>query len=189
MRWKGTIYLIIFIVHTTITGAAQEHNAEHRVKISVPEVALLGLVAENSTDVNLQVNVPNEAGEVLNLGAVSSERIWVNYSSVISKSVPARKVVAYVQGELPKGISLQVEASEFKGSGKGRLGKTTGLVKLSNQPTDVIVGIGTCYTGKGAQNGHFLRYKLEQTGDETDLALLEEQNLAVNVVYTLTDYN
>ncbi|WP_297088646.1 hypothetical protein [uncultured Draconibacterium sp.] len=189
MQLKVTIVLFVFIGLATRVVVGQEQQAEHQVKIEVPEVALLGLVAENSTDVNLQVNVPNEAGEIVNLNAVSSEKIWVNYTSVISKAVPARKVVAFVEGELPDGIRLQVEASSCKGSGKGRMGTSAGMVTLSNQPTDVIVGIGTCYTGKGAQNGHFLSYRLEQTDNDKDFALIEEQNLAVNVVYTLTDYN
>lgn len=189
MQSKDLIYVLILIVLSTLSGLAQERSAEHQVKVKLPEVALLGLVAENSTDVSLMVNLPNEAGEVVKLNAVSKERIWVNYSSVVSKSVPARKVVAYVEGELPRGICLKVEASSFKGSGKGRLGKPAGIVTLSNEPADVIVDIGTCYTGKGIQNGHFLSYKLEQTDEETDLAMLEQQNLALNVVYTLTDYN
>ncbi|HKL34590.1 MAG TPA: hypothetical protein VJ919_18765, partial [Tangfeifania sp.] len=62
-------------------------------------------------------------------------------------------------------------------------------VVLSNQPSDVIVDIGSCYTGKGINNGHYLTYKLEKDKSSESYAMLNQQNTSVNVVYTLTDYN
>lgn len=174
----------------SLSCLAQSDRAEHKVNVHIPEVALLGLVTENNTSLNLQIGAPTEAGAALLLNGVnSSQGVWINYSSVVSISTPKRKVVAFVQGEIPRGIKLKVEASEFSGSGKGKLGKSRGLVTLSNQPTDVIVDIGSCYTSKGANNGHYLSYKLEQEENADSYALLSEQNSEINVVYTLTDYN
>lgn len=189
MRLKFTISFVVLLGIASFKCLAQSDMAEHKINIQIPEVALLGLVAESSTDVTLQTSLPNEAGETILLDEeTSSQGIWINYSSIISTSTPKRKVEAFVQGEIPQGITLKVQASEFSGSGKGKLGKSSGLVTLSNQPADVIVDIGSCYTGKGANNGHYLTYKLEQNED-ADVYALSEQNSSVNVVYTLTDYN
>lgn len=190
MHLKFTIAVVVLLSVFSLTTWAQSEMAEHNVTIHIPELALLGLVAENSADVDLQAGMPNEAGEAMTLNnETSSQRVWINYSSIVSTSTPRRKVEAYVKGEIPQGITLMVQASEFSGSGKGKLGKSSGLVRLSNQASDVIVDIGSCYTGKGVNNGHCLTYKIEQDENADTYALLSEQNSEVNVVYTLTDLN
>jgi hypothetical protein len=185
---KPNILFLVFFSLLSSVSFAQTDKAEHKINVTIPEVALLGLVSETDKAVSMQPMMATEAGEAVVLNKISSSRIWVNYSSIISEATPSRKVVAVIQGELPKGLTLKVAASAFTGSGKGKLGTPAGLVTLSNQPTDVIVDIGSCYTGKGINNGHYLTYQLEKEDDEKAYAMLSAQNTAVNVVYTLTDY-
>ena len=190
MKLKIAISTLILISCFSLNGFAQNNNsASHDINVVIPEVALLGVVSESQTDISLNANLPSEAGDAVDFSDATNNRVWINYSSIISETTPRRKVIAMVQGEMPEGIRLIVEASDFSGSGKGKLGKPAGKVILSNQPSDVIVDIGSCYTGKGINNGHYLTYKLEKDKSSESYAMLNQQNTSVNVVYTLTDYN
>jgi hypothetical protein len=190
MKLKRILFLLIIISCISFGSFAQNDNsATHDIKVVIPEVALLGVVSETQTDISLHANLSTEAGNAVDFSNASNNRVWINYSSIISEATPKRKVIAMVQGDMPQGVKLIVEASEFAGSGKGKLGKPAGEVTLTNQPSDVIVDIGSCYTGKGVNNGHFLTYKLEKNESSDSYAALNRQNSSVNVVYTLTDYN
>ncbi len=90
---------------------------------------------------------------------------------------------------MPEGVQLVVEASEAEGSGKGKLGRPNGIVTLSNQPTEIITDIGSCYTGKGVNNGHYLSYKIKYNESANSYASLNTGPTSVQVVYTLTDNN
>jgi hypothetical protein len=186
---KSAIFTVVLLCWFAFGGTAQDNTATHEINVRIPEVALLGLVSESQSDIHLNAFSPTEAGNAVDFSGATNNRIWINYSSIISEATPKRKVIAMVQGEMPDGIRLKVEASRATGSGKGKLGKPAGEVELSNQPGDVIVDIGSCYTGKGVNNGHYLTYKLEKNESSDCYATLNRQNSSVNVVYTLTDYN
>ncbi|MCY1720287.1 hypothetical protein OU798_08025 [Prolixibacteraceae bacterium Z1-6] len=189
MKLKATILTLLFISFVSFSVYAQNSAVSHKINVDVPEVALLGLVAESSKEITVSAVAPNEAGSAVDFSLKNKDHIWINYSSILSKSTQKRKVIATVQGEIPAGVTLNVQASEYSGAGKGKLGKSAGVVTLSNQPTDVIVDIGSCFTGKGVNNGHYLTYQLQQKTSSVDYAQLSQSQIAVNVVYTLTDYN
>lgn len=189
MKLKVALLTIIMLCWISFSGYAQDNTSTHKINVLIPKVALLGLVSETQTEINLNTTTPAEAGNAVNFSNATNNQIWINYSSIISEATPKRKVIAMVQGEIPDGIKLKVEASGATGSGKGRLGKPAGEVTLSNQPTDVIVDIGSCYTGKGINNGHYLTYKLEKEESKENYARLAQQQSSVNVIYTLTDDN
>jgi len=186
---KSAILTAVLLCWFALGSTAQDNTATHKINVQIPEVALLGLVSETQTEINLNTTSPAEAGNAVNFSNATNNQIWINYSSIISEATPKRKVIAMIQGEIPEGINLKVEASGATGSGKGRLGKPAGEVILTNQPTDVIVDIGSCYTGKGINNGHYLTYKIEKEESNGNYARLAQQQSSVNVVYTLTDYN
>jgi hypothetical protein len=189
MHLKAAILIVVLLCWITFSGTAQDNAVTHKINVEIPEVALLGLVSETQTDINLNATASSEAGNAVDFSNATNNQIWINYSSIISETTPKQKVIAMIQGEMPDGIRLKVEASGVTGSGKGRLGKPAGEVVLSSQPADVIVNIGSCYTGKGADNGHYLTYKLEKEELVEGYAHLARQQSSVNVVYTLTDYN
>lgn len=189
MKLKETIFILLLSSISFGNFAQNENTATHDLNVVIPEVALLGVVSESQTDIALNAAVPTEAGNAVDFSDATNNRVWINYSSIISESTPKRKVIAMVQGEMPQGVKLVVKASDYSGSGKGKLGKPAGEVVLSNQPSDVIVDIGSCYTGKGVNQGHYLTYKLEKDDASESYAMLNQQNTSVNVVYTLTDYN
>lgn len=168
---------------------SQNNIARHQVGIEIPEVALLALVSENQHDIQLNMSSPTEAGNAINASGAENKSIWINYSSVIKEAEHNRKVVAMVQGEIPDGMQLMVEASNATGSGNGKFGEPAGRVELTNRPVDVITNIGSCYTGKGINNGHILSYKLEFDKANSNYTNLNQNQTTVNVIYTLTDNN
>lgn len=180
--------MVILLSWLPVFSYSQSNSTNHKINIEIPEVALLGLVTKCAADNNLNSALPTEAGSSINTTDAENSSIWINYSSIISAD-NKRKVIAMVQGELPKGIQLKVQASKFSGSGKGKLGAPVGVVTLSNEPLDVITDIGSCYTGKGVNNGHYLTYKLEMDESTVDYVLLSNEQTSVNVIYTLTDFN
>lgn len=189
MKIKGAIKLMFLLCFIPAFLNAQEHEAKHKIEMEIPEVALLGIVSNDNTTINLNSTLPTEAGNALTFDKAQNTSVWLNYSSVVTSKDNKRKVVGMVQGELPAGIKLMVEASDFSGKGKGKFGEPAGYIQLTNQPKDIIVGIGSCYTGKGANNGHVLSYKIETDNTADNYTSLTRQQNAVNVIYTLTDYN
>lgn len=192
--YKMKILSTILIFTLTIVAAtdvlAQNEKASHDITINVPEVALLGLVSGNTTDIGIEATSPVEAGSSIRFNNPGeSKDIWINYSSITGSQNQQRKIVAFIQGEVPEGIQLIVEASNAEGSGKGKLGQSNGRVALTQQPTDIITGIGSCYTGKGTNNGHYLSYKLEYDEAENSYASLSTGHTSFQIIYTLTDHN
>ncbi|MGC9353273.1 MAG: hypothetical protein ACP5D9_05510 [Mariniphaga sp.] len=187
--FSAIFFLVCLIVFIPFFGEGQSNRVDHKINIEIPEVALLGLVSEESGGINLMAVAPDEAGSPLNLAEIQNHNgIWLNYSSIIRSQNHRRKVVAVVLGEIPQGLRLVVEAAEASGGG-GMLGKPTGIVYLSEEPVDVISDIGSCYTGKGISAGHLLSYRLEPDNNLNNIVKQEQTQTTLQVVYTLTDHN
>ncbi len=182
-----SVFLIVFL---PLFLLAQSNQSSHKANIEIPEVALLGLVSEEAGQTNLTVSAPTEAGNKIDVSTAQQKNgVWLNYSSIIRSQNHRRKVIAVVQGEIPAGMQLFVEASQATGQGNGTMGQPIGKVALSGQPADVISDIGSCYTGKGVSNGHLLTYRLEADNSGVSMADLAQHQATLQVVYTLTDHN
>ena len=190
MNLKSSILIPVLLLLIPMVTMGQANSADHKVNVEIPEIALLGLIADGSPEVNFMATSPEQAGNAVTFADKQNRKnIWVNYSSIVSREMPTRKIVAVVQGDIPAGVQLMVKASEATGNGNGKLGHPVGTVKLSNEPTDVIVDIGSCYTGKGVNNGHFLTYQLDFNPASKKYAQLIREKMSFNVIYTLTDRN
>lgn len=189
MKFSHTILVLILMSCTSGILVAQNNSANHELNVEIPEVALLGLVSENSSDISFSASSPVQAGNSIDFkNGNQNNDIWINYSSIIKNSFHRRKIVAFVQGEIPEGVHLKVKASEAEGSGKGKLGHPAGEIVLSENPADIIFDIGSCYTGNGTSNGHILKYELEYVGNSQVYAGLNAEKTTFHVVYTLTDH-
>lgn len=187
MKLLDAISCFIFFIIFQFAASAQE-SARHELKIDITEVALLSLQTENGDDVNFETVQPEVAGQSIEIQQNEESGIWINYSSIV-KTDQRRKVTASVVGDIPKGIVLKVKASENQGSGKGRLGEPLSWVTLKQGAVDVISNIGSCYTGRGVQNGHQITYKVELDDESDQYAYLAEGNTSLQILYTLTDDN
>lgn len=186
MTHKITYVLIGFLLGITLCSSAADKNVSHKATVSIPEVALLALQFEGNSNVDF-VGSSTIAGDEISISEKSKTGVWVNYSSIAGDN-QKRKITATIAGEIPEGVVLKVNAEQYSGSGKGKVGTSNGTVQLSESPVDVISGIGSCYTGSGIQNGHLLSYELEIDEDE----FYKNQgntSTTLSVVYTLTDDN
>lgn len=167
---------------------SQNNEASHQIVIEVKEIAVLALSSNNPNNVTFQPFTNQEAGSSLIFkGEQTNNSIWLNYSSIKQSEMHRRTVTAYIQGEVPDGLNLIVTAMPAQGSGNGKLGESVGTTLLGDQPTEVITDIGSCYTGKGASNGHNLVYNLEVDESLLTYSNLKQEDLTFNVVYTLSD--
>ncbi len=190
MNLREGILTLFFVVITFVFASSQSNMVTHKINMRIPDVALLALVSDNSSDINFESTSPTEAGDPVDFATVDQNNdVWLNYSSINKDKNHSRKVVAILQGDIPAGMHLLVEASEVSGSGKGKLGISSGLVTLADQPIEIINNIGSCYTGKGTNNGHLLKYKLEFDASSNSYSQLLQAGTSFNVIYTLTDTN
>ncbi|HYQ56972.1 MAG TPA: hypothetical protein VEP89_06455 [Draconibacterium sp.] len=187
MKLLDAISCFILLALFSLAAGAQE-STSHNLGIEVPEVALLALQSENSSDINLNATLPNTAGQQIKTNKEQQSGIWINYSSIVREN-QKRKVTATVVGGIPQGMKLKVKASESRGEGKGKLGESLSWVALRNGSVDVISNIGSCYTGRGAQNGHMLTYKIELDDEAGQYAKLTHSETSLQILYTLTDDN
>jgi hypothetical protein len=182
-----SITLVFMVSLFPITVFAQ-FDASHQIEIGIPEVALINIASNGNGDMNFSPFSGNEAGStfVMNKGN-KNKSTWLNYSSIKKGNSHSRKVMAALQGELTDGIYLKVTPKIMQNTGGGDVGEADMTVVLTNRPTEVITGIGSCYTGKGVNKGFNLVYELEIDESELDFARLNKTNLTFNVLYTLTD--
>jgi hypothetical protein len=182
--------ILCLIAGAPFLGHGQNNQVNHKVNIEIPDVALIGLVSNGDSHVNFIAAAPGEAGNRIELAKIKQNKeVWLNYSSIIRSHTHRRKVVAVVQGEIPPGLRLTVEASPPAGRGKGMLGSPSGRINLTTDPTELISDIGSCYTGMGPNNGHLLSYRLEEDDSGEAMAALTENQISLQVVFTLTDNN
>lgn len=182
------IGIVVSFLLVPIFCFSQNNTASHEIEIQIKEVALIGISNAISNQISFHPFGGREAGSSLTFGsAQSNNSVWINYSSIKKYEQQRRTVTAFVEGEVPDGLNLIVTAMPAQGAGDGALGESAGTTLLGKQPSEIITGIGSCYTGTGVNNGHNLIYNLDVDEGALSYADLNEEELTFNVVYTLTD--
>lgn len=161
--------------------AQSSPTTTHTVNVKVPEVAMISVVegSGGSNSVSLQFANLNAAGDWFS-AVTSTESIYLRLSSL--KPNADRKV--QVSADVPDGLTLKVTAGQNTG-GKGTTGTGISNVVIGVDPSDLITGIGSGYTGNTSSNGFPLTYHLSV--DEDNVADLASGNTAVTVTYTITE--
>ena len=112
------------------------------------------------------------------------DKTWLNYSSIVEGNSTNVISVNLSYKNLPAEISIKLNVGENVGSGAGKMGKPVGPILLTPYPQDIIVDIGSCYTGKGIHKGHQLTYSWEWLSPyDIDQATIE--NIEIAVTYTI----
>lgn len=170
--------------------AQDSKTAAHQLSVDIPAVAIIDVEPTGSTTVNLSFAKPTEAGNPITASTSDvANGLWLNYSSIVTDAEganPTRSIAVKINPLLP-GIDLSVQAGTYQGSeGAGKFGTPgTDAVKLTTADQTIITGIGSAYTGTGANNGHNLTYSAK-VGTAADLV----SNAALNtttVTYTISD--
>lgn len=189
---KTTITLAISLATLALSSnlQAQDINKDtHTITISVPEVALVDIEPAATKNIILGFTAPIEAGNPITPSTANST-LWLNYSSIKSDADPTRTVSVSVNAIIP-GIDIHVTAAAATGSGGGLLGTQAAQLTLSATDQTIISGIGSAYTGNGANNGHNLTYALAAGSGPGGVAVYADlqamANKTATVTYTISD--
>jgi hypothetical protein len=169
---------------------AQDSNTDnHTIGITIPEVALVDIEPAANKNITLGFTAPDEAGLPI-VPSGTNNTLWLNYSSIKSVADATRNVSVKVDAIIP-GIDIRVTAATATGSGGGTLGTPSAQLTLTAADQTIVSGIGSAYTGDGANNGHNLTYALAAgsgSGTIAAYADLEATTTAVaTVTYTISD--
>ena len=179
-----SVFFIFSLLLLSKPTSAQWEEGQMNVYFSIPEIALIDVEPSSSGSIHFTVASTGVSGESPRVVQTSDETLWINYSSALSDRIHSRSIVAEILQGLPEGMSMYLEASAYRGLGKGQVGQSAGKVNLTRQPQPIITGLGSCFTGDGINNGHSLSFSIEIT-DYAKIYAMEESELTV--VYTITD--
>ena len=179
---KTLFSTIIVSMFFFVNAFAQSSSSSHNVAVSVPQVALVNVLAP-STGITLSLTVPATAGDWF--APVTNSLAFLQVSSV-KPSDGSRNINVKATG-IPSGLVLKVEAA---GSSTGKGGRGTvvaGGVVLDGTDAPIVEGITTGFTGSSANNGFQLTYTLaaDETEDNVDDLVSGASN--VTVTYTITE--
>ena len=184
-----SVAALLTTVAATTSFGQDTKKADHTIAITIPEVAILDLESSGSSNaITLAATAPTEAGNALDFSTAKNTDLWINYSSIIGSTSEATRVVtaAVTSGTIPSGVDVKVTAAADAAGGAGTVGTTAGEITLSATPTNVITGVGSCYTGNGPSKGHNLTYVMSlKSGSYGSLDF--DKSGTVTVTYTLSD--
>uniref|UniRef100_UPI0032176F27 hypothetical protein n=1 Tax=uncultured Draconibacterium sp. TaxID=1573823 RepID=UPI0032176F27 len=180
------IFLFLFGGYFFVQDAKAQWNSDGELEVNfrIPPIALLDIEPGINNTISFSVSTAIESGESLKIENASNETLWLNYSSALENNWGSRIIIAQIVGEsLPEGITLNVEASQYRGNGEGQLGQPTGKVALSKQPRTILNGVGNCFTGDGIGNGHSLTFSIEVE----DYSKISSVGESLTILYTISD--
>lgn len=184
---KLNLSLAVCLVTAAFSGSlrAQDTNTDnHTITISIPEVALVDIEPAATKNITLGFTAPTEAGNPVTANAANNT-LWLNYSSIKSVADPTRNVSVKVNALIP-GIDIHVTAAAATGSGGGTLGTPAAQITLSAADQTIISGIGSAFTGNGANNGHNLTYALAAGSGPGGVAVYADLQATATTVATVT---
>lgn len=182
-----TTVTVLFFSVATVSNAQDSKSAEHKVSIGVSTHALVDIESENEdgNSIEFVLSAPTEAGLGLVVSEVKNNSLWLNYSSIVNKG-KENSISVSLDGDLPSGISIELEVGSDQGKGKGKTGNAVqGKTKLEKNSKKVIDGMKSCFTGNGANNGHNITYTLDL--DDKHYDKLEAESYPLTVTYTITE--
>lgn len=183
-KLKLTIALSLFAAAISGNLSAQDTNTDnHTITISIPKVALVDIEPSATKNLTLGFTAPSEAGNPV-VASPANNSLWLNYSSIKSGS-DTRNVTVKLNALVP-GIDIHVTAAAATGAGAGTLGTPAGLLTLSAADQTIISGIGSAYTGNGANNGHNLTYALAAGSGPGGVANYADLQVTATTVATVT---
>ena len=178
-----TYGMLLTLLMSRVLFAQDINTTQFPVQLSIQAKASIYL-AGFDTDDTLMISKSTKR----ELSPTSSRKTWINYSSVVEDNSTNTICVSLSSGDLPVEVIIKLNISEDVGEGSGKMGKPSKPIVLTNYPQAIITDIGSCYTGQGTNKGHLLTYtwELDPNYDPKDFKM-EELNVAIGVIYTITN--
>lgn len=180
MRTKLSLFLVLL----SAGAFAQSNTDQHTLTITIPSVALLDLEPSAGKNISASFTAPADPGLPL-VAPAAVTSVWLNYTSVLPASgITERNVTVSMTGSLA-GIEITVQAGTASATGDGTKGApVASALVLGGSEQNIIQGIGSAYTGTGANNGHQLTYNVNLVSGSFDD--LVSGNQVATIKYTLT---
>lgn len=184
-NFKFPLSLSLVALAISASMSAQDTNTDnHTIAITIPEVALVDIEPAATKNITLGFTAPTEAGLPI-LPSASNTTLWLNYSSIKSVADPTRNVSVKLNAIIP-GIDIHVTAAAATGAGAGTLGTPSAQLTLSAVDQTIVSGIGSAYTGNGANNGHNLTYALAAGSGPGGVAVYADLQATATTLATVT---
>jgi len=189
MKLQNLFIAAALLFATTAINAQDSNEDSHTVTIGIPNVALLDIESATGKAITLDAQAPTEAGEKVVFNQTNSD-LWINYSSIVGDKSTREVSVQITGGDVPDGLELSVVAKADVKQGEGTTGSVAkdAIVLNDKKAATIIEGVGSAYTGNGANKGHNLTYKIAQSKDDKAYSKLSfEQSQTLTITYTLSD--
>lgn len=162
-----------------------ENSSEMPLNLSIPPVSIINFAVDGDQVITYSYSVlePNNVEQVITPN--TGDNTWLNYSSIVNPGATNYITVNISSGSLPADVSLRVLISEDLGFGSGSTGTPIGEITLSTYPQNIIVNIGSCFTGTGLNRGHRLNYIWDNL-ESYNYSYNYENGEAIVVTYTIT---
>ena len=181
MKLSYRYLLFVFIVLFWGGKAfAQDNSVKMPIVLSIPSIALVDFAG---TDTRVTFISGKGAEQIITPSTL--DKTWINYSSIVDGKSTNNISVNLSSMNTPAEIRIKLDVGQDVGAGAGTIGKPIGQITLTPYPQDIITGIGSCYTGRGAQKGHQLIYSWEWL-PPYDIDHSSIDNIEVSVTYTIT---
>ena len=182
MKLSYCYLLFVFIVLFSGEKAfAQDNSVKMPIVLSIPAIALVDFAG---SDTRVTFNSDSKGIEQI-ITPSTLDKTWINYSSVVDGKSTNNISVNLSSMNTPPEIRIKLDVGKDVGAGAGTTGKPIGPITLTPYPQDIITGIGSCYTGRGAQKGHQLIYSWEWLPPyDADHSSID--NIEISVTYTIT---
>lgn len=173
------------LIGLLLTGFCSRGQTTTNVSITMPSVALIDLLPTGSTNINLKMTAPTEAGNALAAGT-SNSSIWLIFTSAVTTG-GSRSIKGDVVGTVPAGLRLRLDIAPYVGSGVGFTGGASYVTSnryLTNTATSFIDNIKGAYTGNTyGSSGFKLTYSLEIQ----NFASIRSGTTTLTIRYTMAD--
>lgn len=181
--YHNTIKVITIIcLIGTLLFAGDSNLTSHKIKIIVPEVALMDIEAQSSKNISLLFTSPIEAGDPITSNSDNS--LWLNVTSIVTKG-ESRNITVKINETIP-GLDIKVTPNSYQGTGYGYFGTPSAQLKLNTVEQILIHGITSGVTDNSYDNGYNLKY--EAVLDNSSLNELVSMNMEkITVTYTISN--
>lgn len=185
---KRTVLLIItsafFLTTPTGVWGQQSNRTTVRLELTIPPIALINFAVENQKIISHSFALSSSQVEQT-ITKTDIDKTWLNYSSIVRPGSTNYITANISSGTLPSDVSLHVFISPDAGYGAGSLGTPVGEVTLTHYPKNLIINIGSCYTGSGINKGCLLNY-IWDNPESYDYYLNYQHGKPISVTYTIT---
>lgn len=178
------LFMLVSLININVQGQTQP-SSEQSLILGIPVVSLINFAVNDNQVITYSYssNEPNNVEQIITPN--TKDNTWLNYSSIVNSGSTNYITVSISSGSLPADVSLKVIISEDVGMGSGLVGTPVGEITLTSYPQNIIVNIGSCFTGYGINKGHRLTYVWENP-ESYNYSNSYENGEPIAVTYTIT---